>query len=127
MGIFFPWPNGDNDKDSNGGAGYFPPRKVESEVECEVESEVESEIESEVESEFESEVDSEVKSKIKSNVESEVESEAESRVWGGSGEAESDPEKFSRGKNLAGRSPARFFPRPSVEQVRRSNRIKKIP
>ena len=81
-----------------------------------------------LESEVKSKVESKVESKGETKIESTVESEAESRVWGGSGgpsptrRAESHPEKILRGKNLAGRSPARFFPRPSVEQVRRSNR-----
>ena len=49
---------------------------------------------------------------------SEVENKAESRI---SGEAD-PPRKILREKNLAGRSPARFFSSPSVVQVRRSSR-----
>ena len=91
--------------------------EVESEVKAKVEAEVKSKVEAEVEAKVEAEVEAEVKirveAKVEAKVEAEVESKAESRIPGGPGAGGPAP-KILRGKNLAGRRPARFFPSPPL-------------
>ena len=85
---------------------------------------VKSKVKSKLKSKVEAKVESEVESKVESKVESTVESKGESKVRGGGGgrRDESAPEKIFARKKFAGRKPRKFFSRPSVEQVRRSNR-----